>query len=67
MRHAHVVFLILLMITPLWSQENGHATAELWLAPPRIEQGKPTVIPAAIRMVYEKGWHGYWVNPGKAV
>lgn len=60
-----IFFLILLMFSPLWSQENGHATAELWLAAPRMEEGKPTVIPAAIRMVYEKGWHGYWVNPGE--
>jgi len=59
------LLLILLMSSPLESQETGHATAELWLAPPRIEEGKPTVIPAAIRMVYEKGWHGYWVNPGE--
>jgi len=60
-----IFFFILLMFSPLWSQENGHATAELWLATPRKEEGKPTVIPAAIRMVYEKGWHGYWVNPGE--
>jgi DsbC/DsbD-like thiol-disulfide interchange protein len=60
-------FLLILtaMTSPLWSQENGHATAELWLAAPRVETGKPTVIPAAIRMVYEKGWHGYWSNPGE--
>ena len=60
------LLLILSMFSPLQSQETGHATAELWLAPPRIEKGKPTLIPAAIRMVYEKGWHGYWVNPGEA-
>lgn len=60
-----IFLLILLMSSSLWSQETGHATAELWLAPPRVEEGKSTVIPAAIRMVYEKGWHGYWVNPGE--
>lgn len=53
------------MISPLLSQENGHATAELWMAAPIIREGSPTVIPAAVRLVYEKGWHGYWVNPGE--
>lgn len=60
-----IFFLLLLMSSSLWSQDSGHATAELWLAPPRVQEGKPTEIPAALRMVYEKGWHGYWVNPGE--
>lgn len=55
----------ILMISPLLSQENGHATAELWLAAPIVREGSPTVIPAALRLVYEKGWHGYWINPGE--
>lgn len=60
-----ILIVLSVMVQTLWSQENGHATAELWLAPARVEAGKPTVIPAAIRMVYEKGWHGYWCNPGE--
>jgi DsbC/DsbD-like thiol-disulfide interchange protein len=62
----HKFFLPFAMsITPLLSQENGHATAELWLAAPIVREGSPTVIPAALRLVYEKGWHGYWINPGE--
>lgn len=52
-------------MSPLFSQVKGHANAELWLSEPVIKKGSPTLIPAAIRMVYEKGWHGYWVNPGE--
>ena len=61
----NLLLLFTSMMSLLWSQENGHATAELWLGAPRVESGKPTVIPAAIRMVYEKDWHGYWSNPGE--
>ena len=30
-----------------------------------VGDGSPTTIHAALRMVYENGWHGYWVNPGE--
>jgi thiol:disulfide interchange protein DsbD len=53
------------MMTQRFSLASGHASAELWLSPPVVKQGSPTLIPAAIRMVYEKGWHGYWINPGE--
>lgn len=60
-----LILLGLFMTSPLQSQENGHATVELWLAPPMVRDGSPTTIHAALRMVYENGWHGYWVNPGE--
>lgn len=60
-------FLLLLccMVAPLWSQENGHAKVSLWVGSPipaaRIGQS----IPVAVVIEYEKGWHGYWSNPGE--
>ena len=53
------------MTGSLWSEESGRASAELLLSPARIEADQSIVIPAVIRMVYEKGWHGYWSNPGE--
>ncbi len=55
---------LFLMIHPLQSEENGRARAELIISHTSIQAGQS--IPAAIRMVYEKGWHGYWINPGES-
>ncbi len=55
---------VCLMIHPLQSEENGRASVELIISHTSIEAGQS--IPAAIRMVYEKGWHGYWINPGES-
>ncbi len=47
------------------AEEPGHAHVELWLGQARgAEQGE-RVIPAVVSMAYEKGWHGYWINPGE--
>lgn len=39
------------------------AEAELLLESTTYQPGKP--LHAAIRITYEKGWHGYWINPGE--
>lgn len=64
MRIWFVFLLVCLMSHPLTAEENGRARAELIVSHATIKAGQS--IPAAIRMVYEKGWHGYWTNPGES-
>lgn len=51
-------------MVPLWSEESGHARVELLVSHTEVQPGQS--IPAALRMVYEKDWHGYWINPGES-
>jgi thiol:disulfide interchange protein len=54
-------FLALVFITAPASAAPTHIAAELVAGP--VVDGKATL---AIRMAPEKGWHGYWINPGDA-
>lgn len=56
--------LIVFMMSPLSAQVSGRANVQLWLAQSEVQPGQS--VAAAIRMVYEKDWHGYWVNPGES-
>jgi DsbC/DsbD-like thiol-disulfide interchange protein len=42
---------------------DGHARVELLLASQNYQAG--TSLQAAVRITYEDGWHGYWINPGE--
>ena len=42
---------------------DGHARAELLLASTHYQPG--ISLQAAVRITYQDGWHGYWVNPGE--
>ncbi|MBT0670392.1 thioredoxin family protein [Novosphingobium profundi] len=56
-------FLALLLCASPALAAGNHIAARL-LAAPGAEPGKQTTL--AIEMQPEKGWHGYWVNPGDA-
>jgi DsbC/DsbD-like thiol-disulfide interchange protein len=49
----------------LAAEESGHARVELWLGKAQAQADGSRMIPAVLSMHYEKGWHGYWVNPGE--
>ncbi|WP_373280319.1 protein-disulfide reductase DsbD family protein [Novosphingobium naphthalenivorans] len=55
--------LALILWSPPALAAPNHIAAEL-VAGPAAKPGGETTI--AIRMTPEKGWHGYWVNPGDA-
>ncbi|MCJ2188991.1 protein-disulfide reductase DsbD family protein [Novosphingobium beihaiensis] len=55
--------LALILWSPAALAVPNHIAAEL-IAGPAAEPGGETTL--AIRMTPEKGWHGYWVNPGDA-
>jgi DsbC/DsbD-like thiol-disulfide interchange protein len=44
--------------------KSGHAEAELLSGTASYQAGKP--VPIGIRLKFESGWHGYWINPGEA-
>ena len=56
--------LIIFMMSPLSAQVSGRADVQLWLAQSDVQPGQS--VAAAIRMVFEKDWHGYWINPGES-
>jgi thiol:disulfide interchange protein DsbD len=43
--------------------DDGHARAELLLVSENYQAGAS--LQAAVRITYEDGWHGYWINPGE--
>lgn len=47
------------------AESPGHADAEIWLGRARPSEQGRKVIPGVIRLKYEPGWHGYWINPGE--
>lgn len=49
----------------LAAEESGHARVELWLGKAQAQADGSRTIPAVLSMHYEKGWHGYWINPGE--
>ncbi|QVM85377.1 protein-disulfide reductase DsbD family protein [Novosphingobium decolorationis] len=53
----------LLLLAPVAMAAPNHIAARL-VAAPGAEAGKETTL--AIAMSPEKGWHGYWLNPGDA-
>ncbi|WP_442947044.1 protein-disulfide reductase DsbD family protein [Novosphingobium sp.] len=55
--------LALILWSPLAAAAPNHIAAELVAGPAAAPGGQTTI---AIRMDPEKGWHGYWVNPGDA-
>lgn len=54
---------VLLCAAPAAHAQTAHIAAEL-IAGPAVAPGGETML--AIRMDPEKGWHGYWENPGDA-
>lgn len=42
---------------------EGNAKVDLLIADSQYQAGKP--IRAAVRMIYDPGYHGYWINPGE--
>lgn len=42
---------------------EGNAKVDLLIADSHYQVGKP--IRAALRMIYDPGFHGYWINPGE--
>ena len=44
--------------------KSGHAEAELISGSASYQAGKPVAI--GIRLKFDTGWHGYWINPGEA-
>ena len=44
--------------------KSGHAEAELLSGVSSFQVGKP--VPLGIRLKFDPGWHGYWINPGEA-
>ncbi|MEJ2456890.1 MAG: protein-disulfide reductase DsbD family protein [Novosphingobium sp.] len=56
-------FLALILWSPLALAAPNHIAAEL-IARPAAKPGGETTL--ALRMTPEKGWHGYWSNPGDA-
>lgn len=57
-----LILTMVMMVTPVFSQQKGSASAELWVSSATVKAGQS--VPAAIRMVYDAGWHGYWINAG---
>lgn len=58
--------LLMSLCTPWISAEvPGHAAVELWLGKAKKSPDGGRIIPAVLSMQYEKGWHGYWINPGE--
>jgi DsbC/DsbD-like thiol-disulfide interchange protein/cytochrome c biogenesis protein CcdA len=56
--------LLALLLMPLAAQAApAHIAAELVAGPATTPGGETTI---AIHMTPEKGWHGYWSNPGDA-
>jgi thiol:disulfide interchange protein DsbD len=45
------------------SPHDGNAKVDLLIADSHYQAGKP--IRAAVRMSYDPGYHGYWINPGE--
>lgn len=45
------------------SPHEGNAKVDLLIADSHYQAGKP--IRAAVRMIYDPGYHGYWINPGE--
>ncbi len=60
----NICVFMFMMMSPAWSQQKGSASAELWVSSSSVKAGQS--VPAAIRMVYDTGWHGYWINPGES-
>ncbi len=61
-----VVCTALMTATPLLMADTaapGHATTQLVAASSTFQPG--ATVQAAVRMNYEPGWHGYWINPGE--
>lgn len=44
--------------------KSGHAEAELLSGSSSYQAGKP--VPLGIKLTFDPGWHGYWINPGEA-
>ncbi|MFK4874141.1 protein-disulfide reductase DsbD family protein [Novosphingobium sp. ZW T3_23] len=56
--------LLALVLSPALAEAApAHIAAELVAGPPATPGGETTI---AIHMTPEKGWHGYWSNPGDA-
>ena len=55
----------LLAAAQVWTAhaDPGRAQADLLMESSTYQPGKP--VSAVIRITYEKGWHGYWINPGE--
>jgi thiol:disulfide interchange protein DsbD len=45
------------------SPHEGNAKVDLLIADSHYQAGKP--IRAVVRMIYDPGYHGYWINPGE--
>lgn len=58
-------FTTLLAAGQVWTAhaDPGRAKADLLIESSTYQPGKP--VSAVIRMTYETGWHGYWINPGE--
>lgn len=46
------------------AERSGNATVEWISSSPTCDPGTP--LQTAIRMVVDRGWHTYWLNPGEA-
>ncbi|QJE97887.1 protein-disulfide reductase DsbD domain-containing protein [Luteolibacter luteus] len=44
--------------------KSGHAEAELISGSASYQAGKPVAV--GIKLKFDTGWHGYWINPGEA-
>lgn len=44
--------------------KSGHAEAELVSGPASYKAGQPVAV--GIKLKFDAGWHGYWINPGEA-
>jgi DsbC/DsbD-like thiol-disulfide interchange protein len=56
------------LLSTMHAQTNqapeGHAKVDLLTSTSTFQAG--TAVQAALRMTYDDGWHGYWINPGDA-
>lgn len=50
--------------TALAGVKSGHAEAELISGSASYQAGKPVAV--GIKLKFDTGWHGYWINPGEA-
>lgn len=53
------------LISPAFAGvKSGHAEAELLSGTSSYQAGNP--VPLGIKLSFDPGWHGYWINPGEA-
>jgi DsbC/DsbD-like thiol-disulfide interchange protein len=55
--------MIVAALVPTFTHADGHAKVDVLSSSRTYEPGK--FISSAIRMSYDDGWHGYWINPGE--